>query len=293
MQMVYIIVLNWNGWADTLECLGSLQALNYQKRQLLVIDNGSTNDSVARIRQRFPDVEVMETGRNLGFAAGNNIGIRYALSRGAKYVWLINNDAKADPNALTSLVETADAFPKAGAVGSVIYQMDEPRQIQAWGGGGVSLWLGKTWVHTTQRASRRLDYLSGASLLLRREALVEVGLLDERYFMYWDDTDVCVRLRKAGWRLAVAERSYVWHKQCASLGRKSPEVDLYMKTSMAHFFHQHAPVPFVPILIGVGQIFAKRILQRDWRRVLALWRSIFQRSDGELKIENQPQDQNP
>jgi len=127
--LVFIIVLNWNGKDDTLECLGSLQQLDYPNFETVVVDNGSTDGSEDVIRSAFPSVNFIQTGRNLGYAGGNNVGIKHALSHGADYVWLLNNDTTVDPNALTALVETAQADPKIAVVGSKIFYYDQPDVI--------------------------------------------------------------------------------------------------------------------------------------------------------------------
>jgi len=270
--VVYVVVLNWNGWRETIDCLSSLESLDYPDYQVIVVDNGSTDNSAAEICKAHPQITLLETGRNLGFAGGNNVGIRYALEQGADYVWLLNNDTKADPHALTAMVEVAESDPRIGAVGSVLYYMDEPERVQAWGGGWVSLWWGISRHFTMPVPAERIHYITGASLLIRRRALEEVGLLDEDFFMYWEDADFSLRLRKAGWRLAVTSGVRVWHKESASLGKKSPVLDEYFNNSAVRFFRRHAPWPLLPIAVGVGGRLLKRILRRDWERVRAVWR---------------------
>ncbi len=167
------------------------------------------------VREQFPHVEIRELEQNLGFAKGNNAGIRAALERGAGYVWLLNNDTTVDPMALRAMVEKAESDPRIGAVGSAIYYMSDPKRLQAWGGGDVNFWLGR-WRHFSMPvAEERIQFLTGASLLLRRSVLESVGLLDEGYFLYWEDADYCFRIRRAGWRLAVAGNSTVWHEEGA------------------------------------------------------------------------------
>jgi GT2 family glycosyltransferase len=214
MKRVDVVVLNWNGWQDTIACLASLQRQDYHHFSLLVVDNGSTDGSVEQIKQAMPALELLQTGANLGFGGGCNAGIKLALARGADYVWLINSDATVDPGALSALVRVAEKNPALGAVGSVLYDADQHDQIQLWGGGTVNLWLGRSQHRTSPGP---LDFISGASALLRRTALEEVGLFDQAtFFMYWEDTDLGFRLRQAGWQLAVADDSRVWHKQFGS-----------------------------------------------------------------------------
>ena len=119
--LVSIILLNWHGWRDTIACLDSLVSQDYNDYRVLVVDNGSTDDSVARIRAAHPEIPIMETGRNLGFSGGCNVGVRRALEDGADYVWLLNNDTTVDPQALSAMVAVAEADPRVGAVGSVLY----------------------------------------------------------------------------------------------------------------------------------------------------------------------------
>ena len=271
---VYVIVLNWNNYPYTLGCLASLEKLDYPNYHIIVVDNGSTDDSVRRIRNAYPSVTLLKIEGNVGFAGGNNVGIRYALEQGADYVWLLNNDTRVDPNALTAMVSVAERDPKAGAVGAVLYYMDEPERVQAWGGGRVSLWWGISRHFTAPVPVERIHYITGASLLIRREALEEVGLLDEGFFMYWEDADFGFRLRKAGWKIAVASSARVWHKESASLGKRNPVMDRYFSASAARFFQHHAPYPVVPILVGFWGRLAKRVIRLDLEGVKESWRGM-------------------
>ena len=126
---VAVIVLNWNGREDTLECLRSIRSIAYSNFGVIVVDNGSTDGSVAAIRASQPSVEVIDTGENLGFAGGNNVGIRRALELGADYVLLLNNDTVVDPGLLRAFVAAAALHPEAGAFGAKIYFHSEPTRI--------------------------------------------------------------------------------------------------------------------------------------------------------------------
>src|SRR5712672_2084688 len=132
---VSCILLNWKGWRDTVACLDALARLDYENLSVIVVDNGSADESVRRIREAAPDILVLETGSNLGFAGGNNVGIRHALAQGADYIWLLNNDTKPEPAALAQLVRRAESNSRFGEIGSVLVRADEPSRIQAWGGG--------------------------------------------------------------------------------------------------------------------------------------------------------------
>ena len=259
---VYVILLNWQGWRDTIACLESLASLDYTNYRVLVVDNGSTDDSVARIRAAHPQVPIIETGRNLGFSGGCNVGVRRALEEGADYVWLLNNDTTVDPQALSTMVAVAEADPGVGAVGSVLYYLDSPKDIQAWGGGRVCFWTGRSRHLLNPVTGATLHYLTAASVFIRRRALEDLGLLDENtFFMYWEDTDYSFRLRKAGWRLAVADQSIVFHKEHAATGKGSPLLDYYFNESAVRFFRRYAPIAAWPIFIGVLGRLAKRVLR--------------------------------
>ncbi len=274
---VGIVILNWNGWKDTLACLRSLQELNYDNFQITVVDNGSTNDSVVRIRQSFPEIEILQLSTNLGFAAGCNVGICHHMNIGAEYVWLLNNDTKVDAQSLGYMVKVAQEKPILGAVGSVLYDMNDRNRIQAWGGGSVNLWFGRSYHFKEDPRGKELSYLTGASVLLRCTALRMVGLLDEGFFMYWEDADLCFRLKKSGWNLGVASRAKVWHKESASLGKTSFAFDLHLWTSMVRFCNRHSPLAGIAAVAGSTRMIAKRLLNFDFARARELCQAVFDR----------------
>jgi GT2 family glycosyltransferase len=270
-KRVFVLLLNWNNWMCTVDCLASLRYLEYENWKVIVIDNRSTDASVEQIRDRFPDVEIIQLAENVGFAGGNNEGIRVALDRGADYVWLLNNDTIVDAQALRAMVDRAEQDPKIGAVGSAIYGIEDPHQLQAWGGGYVNFWLGRSRHFLSPVPDDRIEFLTGASLLLRRSVLESVGLLDDGFFLYWEDADYCAHLRRAGWRLAVAGNSKVWHKENATIGKKSLLLDTEFNKAAVRFFAKNAPVPMFSVLVGTGLRLAKRALACDWRRFRAVW----------------------
>lgn len=271
---VYIVVVNWNNWRDTNECLASLRALAYSNFTVLLVDNGSTDGSACEIRKAYPKVMVIETGKNLGFAGGNNAGIRKALEHGAQYIWLLNNDTKVAPDSLRALVRMGEENPRIGVVGSVIYHMAEPERLQAWGGGRVNFWLGRSRHFIRPVADRKLEFITGASLFVRKQVLESVGLLDEQFFMYWEDSDFCFRVRRSGGLLGVARDSRVWHKESATAGRDRVFLDLTFGASAALFFRKHAPLPAYSISVGGGLRIAKRLLSGNWRRAQAVGRAL-------------------
>jgi GT2 family glycosyltransferase len=272
--VVATVLLNWNGWRDTQVCLESLAKIQYTDHRVIVVDNGSTDDSVARLQAFRPAPLLLQTGANLGFCGGNNVGIRRALQDGAEYVWLLNNDARIeDPDILRKMVACAEADPRIGAVGAVLMRMDAPGEIQAWGGGRLNLWLG--WGREQRRRvpAERLHYLTGASILIPRRVWERVGLLDEGFFLYWDDADLGVRLRQAGWKLAVAEDCRVLHRSFSTTP-EGPRLAARYNRSAVRMFSKHAPAPWMPLLIGTSARLAKRALLGRWNQWPAILRSV-------------------
>ncbi|MGE3297360.1 MAG: glycosyltransferase family 2 protein [Porticoccaceae bacterium] len=272
--LVCIVTLNWRGADDTLGCVESLRLLDYPNFRVLVVDNGSGDDSVARIAEVCPDIDLVETGANLGFAGGCNVGIRRALALGADYVWLLNSDTRADPRALTAMVEVAEADARVGAVGSLICDRANPDRVLAWGGGRVDLRFGRPAHTLAQVADAELDYLTGASLLLRTRALEAVGLLDEGYFLYWEETDLCYRLREQGWRLAVASGSRVLHRAPGASQRRLRQKDRHFNQSAVRFMFRYAKHPWRATLVGGSLRFCKRLLRGEFGRARAVVRGL-------------------
>ncbi len=236
---VAVIVLNWNGLADTLECLGSLARLDYPNYEVVAVDNGSTDGSVPVIRERFPMITLLETGENLGYTGGNNVGLRYALAQGADYALLLNNDTKVAPDFLRLLVETAQADPAVGIAGPTIYYYDyyddQPQVI--WSAGGAIDWRrGRTWMVGLNEPEqgqfgqepREVDFVTGCALLVKRSVVEQVGLLDERFFTYYEENEWCVRVQRAGYKIVHVPLARMWHKISPSAQADSPFVHYYM-----------------------------------------------------------------
>jgi GT2 family glycosyltransferase len=190
----------------------------------LVVDNGSELSPRAELARRFPDVALVETGENLGYAAGNNVGIRRALDAGAELVWVLNNDAVPERDALAALVATAERQPRAGAIGSKVVFADRPEVIWA-------TWGEITWLQSLVRlpgqglrddgrfsVERRVPWIPGCSILFRREALAEVGLFDEAFFAYHEDADWGARAAAKGWECWYTGASVVRHAVHGSSG---------------------------------------------------------------------------
>jgi GT2 family glycosyltransferase len=280
-------VLNWNGWADTLPCLASLVEQDYPALRILVVDNGSTDDSVARIRAAFPQITVLEAGANLGFPSGCNLGIRQAMREGAEFIWLLNNDTVAPPDTCSKLVAKARSQPSAGLIGSVLYFMHNPAEVQAWGGGNLTIWLGYNTHFLAPAPLGHHSYLTFASVLIPRQVIQKVGLLYEGYFMYWEDGDYSLRVTRAGYSLAVAEDTAILHKEGGSAAPRSPVIDRYSLASGLNFIRRHAAFPAVSMVLYLSTRLAGRLLRREGKHIRALFLAIgdYRRNRGKVYRE--------
>jgi GT2 family glycosyltransferase len=250
LPTVHIIIVNWNGKALTLECLSSLARATYPNMRVVVVDNASTDGSAAAIRERFPDAIVLEQHTNLRFAGGTNAGIHYALAHGAEMLCLLNNDTTVHPEFLTHLVARIQSAADIGLVAPKIYYHDEPDRIW-FAGGEISMWTG-TMRHIGIRERDRgqydevrdIDYATGCCMLVRRNVVEQVGLLDERYFMYTEDADWCMRIRKAGYRIVYEPKAHLWHKLSVSTGGHLSFYKMKNKfLSNLRFFFRYASLP--------------------------------------------------
>ena len=291
---VAIIVLNWNGWQDTIECLESLQRITYPNYQIIVVDNGSTDESVEKIKawargeilvesnffeydpstkpvqQTEYDRETAEAGgvpeqenalrafspkqrmllikneENLGFAAGNNVGLKYAIKADADYAFLLNNDTVVKNDFLEQAIKPTEKDEKVGIVGCKIYYAYRPQMIW-YAGGKLSFFRpgGKTFGQGQLDLGqfdgvRDVTFVTGAAILVRREVFLNVGLLDERFFFGMEDYDLCRRVSKAGYRLLYTPTAVIWHK--VGMSRERGPIAVYngYKTSTI-YMKKHLP----------------------------------------------------
>jgi GT2 family glycosyltransferase len=242
--LVAIVTLNWNRPDDTLECLASAATQTYPHTAIIVVDNGSSDDSVARIGADFPEAVLLRNERNMGFAAGANRGIAHALGLGAEYVFLINNDTTFAPDAVAQLL--AKAAPDIGIVVPAIFYAAAPELPWSLGGRRHPLTLEKSGdapaalAHARAAGSLDRDYVAGCGILLSRRMLERVGLFDERFFMYYEDMDFSLRVRRAGYRIVLAPDARMWHKvSISSGGSDSPNERYWMARSSVIFFRKH------------------------------------------------------
>jgi GT2 family glycosyltransferase len=331
MDKVYIIILNWNGWIDTLECLESIFSNDYSNYQVIVCDNDSKDESLdkvkawadgrllainpevsptrglvhpivkpiryveynrsnaeagGRVEDRDVPLIIIHSDANLGFAGGNNICLRYILSRDDfKYVWLLNNDTVINSDALSSMVKRMHEKPSAGMCGSTLLYYHAPGVVQALGGATYSPWLATSkHIGAFQKLNESIDivdvearmkYIVGASLLVSRPFLCDVGLMSEEYFLYFEEIDWSTRMGNK-YSLAYAAKSIVYHKEGSSIGsnsnpkRKSIKADYYSIRNRLIFTRNFYPFALPTVYLGILVAIVNRIRRGQWERVFMI-----------------------
>jgi GT2 family glycosyltransferase len=250
MIKVAIILVAWNNWKDTEDCLLSLQKLDTKGLdiEVIVVDNGSTTHPISRISKKFPKVHIIEHPTNIGFSGGNNIGIKYALSKGALYIWLLNNDTFVDPQACLTLVDSL-VENRGGVVGSKIYfspgyeyhrdrYKESDRGKVLWFAGGIIDWdnmyashRGVDEVDNGQYdSSEGTPFITGCSMMFTSDVVKKVGMLNESYFLYYEDVEFCLRAKDAGFNLGYVPTSKIWHKNSGSSDGPGGTVQEYYQT---------------------------------------------------------------
>jgi GT2 family glycosyltransferase len=216
---VIALILNYNGAKDTIDCVLSLKESVYNYLDIIVVDNGSTDDSENSIRTAHPDITIVQTGSNLGFCGGNNFGINTALQRNPKYILLLNNDTIVEPNFLEPMVRALEGDEKAAIAGGTICCYPEKEKV--WYAGGkfvfwrassLSWYSGKNIKRVNKLRTQNVSFITGCMMLIRAHVLRSVGFLDEKYFMYFEDAEFSLRMIHAGFHLLYVPQSRIYHK---------------------------------------------------------------------------------
>lgn len=240
---VVIIVLTWNQRDLTLACLESLKGMDYpsDRLKIVVVDNGSSDGTAEALIDQYPEVVLLANNDNLGFAEGNNVGLRYALRQDAEYIMLLNNDTIVNVDLLEHLLTALEQDGTVGIVGPKILYYDVPDRI--WNAGNRIDW--RTGSIERIQADRRdsedgeqpytVDFITACAILMRRQVIDQIGLLDSRFFIYFEETDWCMRAQKAGWRVLCIPKAKIWHKVSAAMGTSSPATDYYMARNVLLF----------------------------------------------------------
>lgn len=309
-----VVLVNWNGWRDTIACLDSLLPTLSPDSKVLVCDNASSDQSLQHLTAwaqnkrgpagytvydrataerggspQDPQLILIDAQANLGFAGGNNVGIRYALVTGFDYVWLLNNDTVVNDSTAAALLQRMHDDPHIGMCGSTIFYFDQPKVVQCLAGSafdfqhaiGLPIGFGQPFDATTpvEQVESRLAHISGASMMVSRAFLETVGLMDESYFLYFEEIDWAIRAHESfilGW----APSSFVWHKEGGSIGsshrnRPSNTSLAYLCANRLHFTRRHVPMHYRAVrrrMLLEALVYAKR---RDWQAVSIYLRALM------------------
>jgi GT2 family glycosyltransferase len=317
-------VLNYNGWKDTIECTESLLLLQYFDYQIVIVDNHSTDSSMASLvkwlteqgfatpepvepalsrgpdmqslsiynRRQGPAITLIQTTDNLGYAGGNNAGIRYTLNAGdAGFVWILNNDTIVDPQSLNFLVDKMRSLSheNVGLVGGKLMYYHDPERIQCVGGAYYNKWLGYSQqigngeIENGQFANKdvRPDLIIGACMLVSLSFLQKVGLLNEDYFLYFEEQDWAERAKQKGFNLGCSERAIVYHKEGATIGAgqfagSSRFSDFYFSRSKILFTDKYYN-KLISLSVRVSLLLTiyNRIRRSQYDRIPMLFKTMF------------------
>ncbi len=217
---IAVVILNWNGKEDTLSCLKSLKESSYSPYLPIIVDNGSVDNSCLAISKAFPEAHLISTGKNLGYAEGNNVGIRYALQNNCNLILLLNNDTEVYPLFLEKLIKEMEVRPDISILGARPLLFSSPDKLDHLGGkwnaekGEFDL----VGLHAPAGfvLKEELDYVCGCSILIRSTVFQTIGLLEADYFLFWEEADFCMRAKKAGFNIGICNEALLRHKVSAS-----------------------------------------------------------------------------
>lgn len=286
MKKICIVILNFNGWEDTIKCLKSLDHVKSTaeyKVEVLVIDNASKNESIKKIRDAIPSVNMIESPINTGFSGGCNLGMKYALETQADYVLLLNNDTVVDPHFVAEMykaIEPADVggvvpkiyFEKGNEYHKEKYNKNELGKI-IWYAGGIMDWknlIGQNrGVDEVDRGqfdeAGETQLATGCCFLIKAEVLKKVGIFDDNYFLYYEDADLCARIKKEGYKIMYQPSAVIWHKNAGSSGSGSVLQDYYITRNRLLFGMRYAPIRTRVALVRESLKILKS--GREWQKV--------------------------
>jgi GT2 family glycosyltransferase len=283
---VGVIIVNWDGFKDTYECIRSLLKQKYTNFEIIVVDNGSNDNSADHLEEVFTWLKVIRLPENIGFVGGNNYGIKEGLNRKCTYFLLLNNDTVADEGLIEEMVKVASNNPRCGIVNPIIYYYDKPNTIQSMGI-NYNPWVGipRMRFRKTVDKGQRFEIINvtcatGCALLIKSEVILKIGLLDQIYFAYGEDIDWSLRAQKAGYFVLIAPSGKVWHKEDISWEKKKSQcLRLYLSTrnilwlnySYMKWYQCFSIIPSY-LVFWVGIFVILSILRNDFRAFLAiLW----------------------
>lgn len=278
---VYIIIVNYNGWKDTIECLESIKKNSYKNYHIVVCDNSSRDESIKKIKQwmniniNIP-IKLICSKINGGFSYGNNLGIKWGIDRkDADYFWLLNNDTTIEKNTIFELVNYMEKNINIGIGGSCLKFYYDRKKIQGYGG-RYNKFSGKSKHIINENEINKIDYIIGASLIVSKDFVKNVGLMNEEYFLYYEELDWSIRAKKKGYDIGCAINSIVYHKEGASIGsgssitKKSDLADFYLQRNKIKitkkFFKKYLPSIYFFMVLGI----LRRITLKEWNKTINL-----------------------
>jgi len=282
MPKIFVIILNWNNQKDTYECIESFENNDYPNYRIVIVDNGSEN----KLKINNPNIKIIYNQNNLGYAGGNNVGIKYALKNNADYILLLNNDTLVDDNFLTKLIEVGESNPKFGIIGPKIYFAEDKNKL--WSTGGKINWLynkaimrGYNEIDNKQYdepKTQKTDFITGCCLLIKKEVINKISLIPEDYFLYYEDIDWCLKTKKAGFKCVFAPEAQIYHKGSqSSVEHSSPYIYYHIRNGLllsrrfAPFYIK--PFIYIDTFWRVGKQIFKIIFipkKRKWAKYILL-----------------------
>jgi GT2 family glycosyltransferase len=286
---VSIIVLSWNSFEVTLECLQSLRKMDYRNFEVVLVDNGSVDFSPDKIAESAPEVRLIRNPVNLGFTGGNNVGMRDALGRNPDYLLLLNNDTVVAPDFLSQMVRVAESDPQIGILNPKIYYFEPSNRI--WHAGGIH----KPWYSSTKSLGcrkidtgnydqvREVSFVTGCALLIKAEIVKQIGLLDEMYFLGWEDLDWTLRVIRAGFKAVYVPQSAIWHKESYDTKKNGGKKlrDYYGIRNSILFARKHMPTWWywpgyvLSMTRRMAYMTGGYMLMADPARVAAIYRGLW------------------
>lgn len=296
---VYIILVNYNGCDDTIECINSILKCNYENYEVCVVDNGSTDESANNLRIRYTDsqepVHLILSNENLGFSGGNNLGITYALERGAEYILLLNNDTIVTSNFLEELVDSSKRYGDKIAVGAKIYYESSHNNANGciiwYAGGKFNFKTGRSKHYGIDEIDRgqldkeqEVSFITGCCILLHKDIIKKIGLMPEDYFLYCEDLAYSIEVQRAGFKLIYNPNAVIYHKVSSSTGRNSKISVYYSVRNKLYIIRKYTNTPLLANMVFLFENI-KRIIcgTYDVKSVYSGYKDYCKGNVGQMK----------
>ena len=296
-KQLAIVLVNWNSFELTKDSLASLQNTSFTNYDCIVVDNGSDDDSAQQLENSFLNIILLRAGENIGFTGGNNLGMQFALDKGYEYIMMLNNDVELAPNFLEPLVEKLNQDKNIAAVQPLIYFHHDKNLI--WNAGSTyNAWFGicatpnynqRDALHAQTNLQKNIDWITGCAFMIRASVLKQVGLLKQGFFIYYEDVDLSFRIKAAGYQLAYAPSSVIYHiagmshktKEKGKEGFVSPKVHFLNARNRIWFLKEHTPLWAIPtvVLFNVFYFFSIGfyfIFRARWQKWIAWNKGIWE-----------------